>query len=117
MQGEVASSPMAGETVGEAVPSPLVGETIGEEKPISLWMVRRSVFDNALAQRAAKAGAELRDGLAVRRLEGEKKGPIIVKAEGKDGVWEATAGTVLGADGANGIVARSVGLRRERALA
>src|SRR5690242_8459533 len=35
-------------------------------RKLSLWMVRRSVFDNALAQRAARAGADLRDGLAVR---------------------------------------------------
>ncbi len=41
----------------------------GEGRQLSLWMVRRSVFDNALAQRAASAGAELRDGLAVKTLE------------------------------------------------
>ncbi len=83
----------------------------------SLWMVRRSVFDNALAQRAAQAGAELRDGLGVRTLESERGGPIKITAEGASGSWNATADVVLGADGANGIVARSVGLRKERTLA
>jgi len=84
---------------------------------LSLWMVRRSVFDNALAQRAAQAGAELRDGLPVRTLEIEKNGPVRITAEGTHGVWSATADVVIGADGANGIVARSVGLRKERVLA
>ena len=86
-------------------------------RELSLWMVRRSVFDNALAQRAASAGAELRDGLAIKLVVLERNAPARVAAEGKQGAWEATAGTVIGADGANGIVARSVGLRRERALA
>ena len=91
--------------------------------PLGLWMVRRSVFDNALAQRAANAGAELRDGLAVKTLElsVDGKGPVRLRAEGRSesspSVWEATADTLIGADGANGIVAHACGLRRERSLA
>ena len=87
--------------------------------PLRLWMVRRSVFDNALAQRAARAGAEVRDGLALKSLIVEG-GAVRLRAESKDGAgtsWEATADTVIGADGANGIVSRSFGLRRERSLA
>ncbi len=86
---------------------------------LSLWMVRRSIFDNALAQRAASAGAELRDGLAIRKIDFDTSAntPLRVAAEGVSGSWEATADTLIGADGANGIVARTVGLRRERALA
>ena len=112
----------------EAVPSPL-----------ALWMVHREVFDNALAQRAARAGAELLDGLAVKTLTVTPEGPLLVHAvrhrdvqnrENRDSKnhsenngeyafteWAATANTIIGADGANGIVARSVGLRRERSLA
>jgi len=85
--------------------------------PLSLWMVHRSVFDNALADRAARKGADLRDGLAVRSIESEKGRPIVVRAEGKDGSWEATCDFVIGADGANGITAKQTGLRRERTLA
>jgi len=88
-----------------------------EDRRLSLWMVRRSVFDNALAQRAARAGAELRDALPVREIEVTRDGQVRVRAEGAGGVWEATADRVIGADGANGIVARSVGLRRHRVLA
>lgn len=84
---------------------------------ISLWMVRRSVFDNALAQRAARAGAELRDGLALRSLERIADGGMTVSAEGASGPWEAHADVLIGADGANGMTARLVDLRRQRALA
>jgi geranylgeranyl reductase family protein len=99
----------------------LKGPDAPNRPPLALWMVRRSVFDNALAQRAAGAGAELRDGLAVKTLETDGSGPVRLRAEGRgEGahtVWEATADTVLGADGANGVVALACGLRRERSLA
>lgn len=99
-------------------PPPPEKEEEGEpRRALALWMVRRSVFDNALAQRAARAGAELRDGLPLRALEIEKDKPVRVRAEGKEGLWEATADVVIGADGANGIVAKTVGLRKDRALA
>jgi geranylgeranyl reductase family protein len=87
------------------------------ERPLSLWMVQRSVFDQALAKRAAAAGADLVDSMPVKRLEQERSGPITVIAEGKAGGWSATCNTVIGADGANGIVAKCVGLRKVRALA
>lgn len=87
------------------------------EKPLAIWMVQRSIFDNVLAQRAARAGAELRESLPLKRLEIAPKGPVKVYAEGKEGAWEATCDTLIGADGANGIVAHQVNLRRNRALA
>lgn len=100
------------------------GDEAKQGRQLSLWMVRRSVFDYALAQRAASAGADLRDGLTVKTLEISANKPIVVRAEGRsvgsegaNTVWEATADVVIGADGANGIVAKIAGLRRERALA
>ena len=42
----------------------------GTDRPLSIWMMQRSVFDNALAQRAVRLGATLRDGLAVRSIRG-----------------------------------------------
>src|SRR5258708_3002923 len=85
---------------------------------LSLWMVQRSIFDNVLAQRAVSAGAELRDGLAVRLIEASESG-IVIRAEenGNGSSFEATAGHVIGADGANGITAKAIGLRRRRMLA
>ena len=88
------------------------------EKQYALWMVQRSIFDNALAQRAAKAGTELFDELSVKSLDIERNKPVQVNAERKTGEsWSATADTILGADGANGIIAKQTGLRKERTLA
>jgi geranylgeranyl reductase family protein len=87
------------------------------ERPLSLWMVQRSVFDHALAKRAAAAGADLVDSMPVKSLDIPRSGPITVHADGKAGTWSATCNTVIGADGANGIIAKCVGLRKVRALA
>lgn len=88
------------------------------DRELSLWMVQRSLFDNALAQRAVRAGAELRDGLAVRTIVCDKSG-VTVRAStgGNDGAFVATARHVIGADGANGIAAKAADLRKNRALA
>jgi geranylgeranyl reductase family protein len=105
---------------------PYLGEVnpLGTDRPLSLWMMQRSVFDNALAQRAAQAGADLRDGLAVRsvELEGDR---VRVRAQAttnqgelsKGDVFEATARHVIGADGANGVTAKAANLRQQRAIA
>lgn len=103
--------------MGEMNPSP-------SDRKLSVWMMQRSVFDNALAQRAARAGAELRDGLAVRsvELEGDR---VRVRAQAtqsngelsKGDVFEATARYVIGADGANGVTAKAANLRQKRTIA
>ncbi len=88
------------------------------ERPLTLWMVQRSIFDQSLAQRAARFGADLRDGVAVRTLEVEPDG-VIVRAQGvKTGAeFVAKARYVIGADGANGITAKVANLRQQRAIA
>ncbi len=90
----------------------------GVDRPLSLWMVQRSRFDYALAQRAVRCGAELRDGLAVRSLEVESGG-IKISAQGiKTGSeFVAKARYVIGADGANGVTVNSTKLRQNRAIA
>ncbi len=84
------------------------------EKPMSLWMVQRSVFDNALTERAARAGCEVRDGVSVKLVE--PSGDTQVKITTADGEVY-TASHVIGADGVNGPVARCAGLRPKRMLA
>ncbi len=84
------------------------------EPPMSLWMVQRSVFDNALTQRAVRAGAEVRDGLALRHMEPMGEDRVRVTTADGDTL---TAACVIGADGANGAVARLAGLRPHRLLA
>ncbi len=84
------------------------------EPPMSLWMVQRSVFDNALTERAARAGCDVRDGVAVRTVEPDGETRMRVTTADGD-VYHAAH--VVGADGANGVVARAAGLRKNRLLA
>ncbi|HTL88794.1 MAG TPA: geranylgeranyl reductase family protein, partial [Leptolyngbya sp.] len=88
------------------------------DQPISLWMVQRSIFDQVLAQRALKFGAELRDGISVRAIEPEADG-VLVRAQGiKTGSeFTAKARYVIGADGANGVTVKATRLRQQRSIA
>lgn len=95
-----------------------------DDRPLSIWMMQRSIFDNALAQQAVQGGAELRDGLAVRSVavEGDRVrvSAQAIKAHGslsKGDEFVATARTVIGADGANGITANAASLRQKRSIA
>jgi geranylgeranyl reductase family protein len=90
----------------------------GSTKRRSLLMVQRPIFDNALTERAARAGAEVQDGVALRSLTPEADG-VIVKAQSiKTGVnWTAKARYVIGADGANGVVVKATQLRQKRVIA
>ncbi len=85
-----------------------------EEPSMSLWMVQRSVFDNALTARAARAGAVVHDGTGVRAIEPDGDTQVRVTLGNGD---VCHASHVVGADGANGIVARQAGLRPHRLLA
>jgi len=76
----------------------------GSGRPLIL-MTQRRRLDAYLAERAAAAGAELRDGCRVA--------DVTVGAEDISAAVNGSrvrAGVVVGADGANGIVARSAGL-------
>ncbi len=94
------------------------------ERPLSVWMVQRSIFDHALVQQAAQAGAIVRDGLAVKSVEvaGDR---VTVRARpfspaentAQDDEFFATANYVIGADGANGVTAKSAGLRNQKSMA
>ncbi|MBD2022482.1 geranylgeranyl reductase family protein [Leptolyngbya sp. FACHB-36] len=86
------------------------------DRKLSIWMMQRSVFDNALAQRAAHAGAKLLDGVAVRsvELEGDR---VRVRASTKERELTATARYVIGADGANSVTAHVLKRRRPPTIA
>jgi geranylgeranyl reductase family protein len=90
----------------------------GTTRPLSLWMVERSVFDNALTDRAAQVGVTVLDGVALRSLDIQPDG-VIVKAQGvKTGAtWNAKARYIIGADGANGSVVKATKLRQKRSIA
>ena len=75
-------------------------------------MVRRRTFDEFLVRHAAASGnVSLADGLAVRSVEATSRG---VRIQTERGAWEADF--LIGADGANGVVARAMGLMRDRQL-
>lgn len=95
----------------------------GAEK-LSIWMVQRPIFDDALAQRAVKMGANLLDGVMVRSLElGDRVTTVraqMIKPNGELSRGEefvATTRYLIGADGANGITAKTTELRPQRTIA
>lgn len=73
-----------------------------ERDPPPLLMTMRSAFDEFTARRAVEAGASLKDGLAVRRVEESRQE---VRCETAAGVFVGQF--LIAADGANSIVARS----------
>ena len=68
-------------------------------------MTQRRRLDLFLAERAARDGAELRDGAGVDAIEPDETG-VTARVGGES----VRADVLVGADGANGVVARSVGL-------
>jgi geranylgeranyl reductase family protein len=79
------------------------------EEPIVL-MTQRRRLDAFLAEQAAAAGADFRDGVRATALEQDDEG-VTVRFDGG-----ATAGApvAIGADGVNGLTARAVGLAGAR---
>jgi geranylgeranyl reductase family protein len=74
-----------------------------------LGMVQREHFDQLLVEGAVAAGAEFRDGIAVRSLD-ESDGTVTVHLEDS----ELQARVVIGADGSNGRTAGYVGVEFAR---
>ena len=73
-------------------------------KPL-IVMTQRRRLDGLLAERAAAAGAEFRDGVRVTGVACDTRG-VTVEAGGR----RFRAQALIGADGANGISARALGL-------
>lgn len=70
--------------------------------------VRRADFDAWLAREAQRAGAQFYDGVFVRGVETfRSRDQVVVRTSAGD----IRARMVVGADGANGVVGRSAGLR------
>lgn len=109
-------APVIERTVTEVRVSFRLGRAFGRSSPEPLtYMTQRSRLDGYLAERAAAAGVDFRDGLAVQEVELAEDG-VLVRANGD----AYRARTLVGADGANGVVPRCLGLahpRREAAVA
>ncbi len=78
---------------------------------VLVYMTQRRRLDELLASRAADAGAEFRDGAKVAAVESDGDG-VTVTADGE----RLRGRTVIGADGVNGICARSLGLGGNRSV-
>src|SRR5215218_7623445 len=74
------------------------------EEPLVL-MTQRTRLDAFLAEQAANAGADLRDGVAVKGVE-LTAGGVEAQLDGS----RVAADVLLGADGVNGVTARAAGL-------
>jgi geranylgeranyl reductase family protein len=74
------------------------------DRPL-IRMTQRRRLDAFLVEQAVSAGAELRDGVRVEQLEPAETG-VTATVAGET----VRAGTLVGADGANGVVARSIGI-------
>ncbi|MBY8874954.1 geranylgeranyl reductase family protein [Micromonospora sp. PLK6-60] len=70
-------------------------------------MVRREEFDDRLRAAALAAGAEIREGVAVRALTQDPDGVRLRLADGA----QVRARWVIGADGSSGVTARHVDVR------
>jgi flavin-dependent dehydrogenase len=76
-------------------------------------MTQRRRLDHFLVERAGEAGADVRDGVRVRGVEDDGPAGMAVDVEG----GRIRAAVVLGADGANGVCSKALGLGADRAFA
>jgi geranylgeranyl reductase family protein len=79
------------------------------EEPLIL-MTQRRRLDAHLAEQAAAAGADFRDGVRATALDPDEGGGATVRFDGS----AAAAPVVIGADGVNGPTARALGVGRGR---
>ncbi len=76
---------------------------------LSIWMVDRQELDVRLLERARGEGAQFIDGQAVRRVKQSNAGVAVVTENETH-----RARVVIAADGFDSVVAKDVGLRRDR---
>ncbi len=76
---------------------------------VAVWLVMRDQFDYLLTQKAVEAGAQLRDDTKVERVEMDEAG---MSVHTTSETWRTKF--LVGADGANGITAKSLGLMAKR---
>jgi geranylgeranyl reductase family protein len=100
-------SPVTEQTIYGARFSLRLGQNFDRTYPGPLtYMTQRRNLDAFLAERAAEAGADFHDGDGIREIDAAAASVRV--ATDRD---THTARVLIGADGANGLVGRSVGLR------
>jgi geranylgeranyl reductase family protein len=76
-----------------------------------VYMTQRRWLDHFLAERAAEAGADFRDGRKGTHIEADEAGVVVTSAGER-----IAADTLVGADGVNGVAGRALGLGGNRAF-
>ena len=105
-QAPVDLTPVVEQTVSRVRFSFRLGDFLDHASSQALvYMTQRRVLDAYLAEQAAAAGAEFEDGRLVREMQLSDAGARLA-VDGRS----LEAGVVVGADGANGVVARAAGL-------
>ena len=82
----------------------------GRGEPL-VYMTQRLRLDQFLVEQAVAAGAEFRDGVRVTGISLEEEGVVVDAGEER-----FAAGALVGADGVNGIVGRTLGLGGNRTV-
>ena len=104
-EGDIDLSPVIERTIHKVHVSLRHGKPFVRSSELPLaYMTQRSRLDAYLAEQAVAAGVEFRDGHGIRELVIDANS-VAVRANGDS----YQAGTLIGADGANGIVAKSAG--------
>lgn len=113
---EIDLSPVIERTIHGARFTMRLGEAFDRhfEQPLT-YMTQRSRLDAYLAECAAEAGAEFRDGAPLRTVTvgAQRAAPLRQAVQIETDSDTYTARVLIGADGANGLVGRTLGLRPE----
>lgn len=94
-------------TYGVRITYRLGAECIKRHRRPFVYMVKRSAFDRILVQKAQYAGATIVEGVEVEGVVADGRSAKVATTGG-----DFDARIVVGADGANGVVAKSAGLMR-----
>jgi len=91
--------------------APHVGPVAMASRQEAIWMVRRADFDQRLLDEAADRGVRISTGVAAVGLERSPEGRVVGVITSRGAV---RARVVIGADGADSVIARQAGLRTGR---
>jgi geranylgeranyl reductase family protein len=86
-------------------PSGFRVDCIPEDRSVPGSIIKREDFDHLLLKKAAEAGAEIREDTRIAEAREEESHAAVTTNEGE----EVTGKYLVGADGINGIVAKSLG--------
>lgn len=104
---------LAGQPVhGAVVVGPSGGAFTFRAEVPRAFAIDRAALDVALADRAARSGAEIRTNTRFEGIVRREAGSVVVRLRGLTDDEEVSAGLVVGADGVASAVARAFRLRR-----